>query len=791
MKSKKVLSIGLFLLISLFSFSQQTQVVRGRVIDKVSKSPIIGASVIIKGTSPIIGTATDIDGYFRLDKTPIGRQSIEVSFLSYSTAVINNLIVNSAKEVVLTIELEEKVSKLEQVVIMGDIKDKASNKMAMVSARSFTVEETEKFAGSRGDVARMAMNYAGVSGAEDSRNDIVIRGNSPSGLLWRVEDCNIPSPNHFANQGTTGGPVSMLNNNVMSNSDFFTSAFPAEYGNALSGVFDIKMRNGNNEKYEFLGQVGFNGFELGAEGPISKKNKSSFMVNYRYSTLGFLNALGVSFGTGTAVPDYQDYSYKLNFPIKKGKISVFGIGGNSKIEMLNSEMDEDEENIYYGDGNDDIKNSSNLYFNGISFLKYLNTKTFIKATLSYYNFGGDTDYDTLDIDRNPHMRYKERFIENNLGLNVLLNRKFNSKLSTKAGINSESMSYKLNSTLFDEDLEGYMTLFDQENDLLDDVLLTNIYNQWLYKFNDKLSISGGLNFMHLSLNDRTALEPRVGMAWKINQRHRVNIGYGLHSRKQAIYTYFYQTQMQDGSYTKTNKNLDFSKAHHFVAGYNWSIGENMRLKVEGYYQDLYNVPIEQTSSIYSELNTGSDFGIQTQDSLVNKGTGINYGVEFTLEKFFSKNYYYLLTLSLFESKYKASDNIERNTAFNNNYVVNALIGKEFKLKNNNAIVLDLKTTLAGGQRYIPIDLEKSILNNEEEKDEYNAYKKRFDDYFKLDFKIAYRRNGKKVAQEWQVYIENITNNKNTYSMSYDEDDKKIDYTYQLGIFPMMNYRIYF
>jgi hypothetical protein len=148
----------------------------------------------------------------------------------------------------------------------------------------------------------MASNFAGVSGANDARNDIIIRGNSPSGLLWQLEGLNIPNPNHFGSLSSTGGPVSMLNNNVLDKSDFMTSAFPAQYGNALSGVFDLSLRNGNNEKYEFLGQVGFNGFELGAEGPFSKNSKSSFLINYRYSTLALFQQIGINFGTGSATP---------------------------------------------------------------------------------------------------------------------------------------------------------------------------------------------------------------------------------------------------------------------------------------------------------------------------------------------------------------------------------------------------------------------------------------------------------------------------------------------------------
>lgn len=257
--------------------SQQTitQTVRGTVIDMQTLTPLPGANVILLNSDPIIGVSADENGRFRLENIPVGRIGIRVTFLGYKDVFMTSLDLLAGKELVLKIEMEEVAIMSEEVVITANSeKDNPINDMASVSARSFTVEETERFAGSRNDVSRMASNYAGVRGTDDSRNDIIIRGNSPSGLLWRLEGVDIPNPNHYGSTESTGGPVSILNNNQLANSDFMTGAFPAEYGNAISGVFDLKMRNGNDEKHEFLGQIGFNGFEFGAEGPISREKGS-------------------------------------------------------------------------------------------------------------------------------------------------------------------------------------------------------------------------------------------------------------------------------------------------------------------------------------------------------------------------------------------------------------------------------------------------------------------------------------------------------------------------------------
>ena len=329
----------IILILPLTIYAQQlTQTIKGKIVEKETSYPLTGATIILLSDSTqFTGTTSDVDGDFRIEKVSVGRHRIKVSFIGYRD-VITSIEVSSAKEVILTIPLEETATRLSEVVIRANNDGEASNEMAAVSARSFTIEETQRYAGSRGDPARMASNFAGVQGADDSRNDIVIRGNSPQAVLWRMEGINIPNPNHFNIPGTAGGPVSMINNKTLANSDFFTGAFPAEYGNSISGVFDLKLRNGNNEKHEASGQFGFLGTEIFAEGPLSGNKKSSYLFSYRYSTLAIFNKLGIDIGTN-AVPRYQDIAFKFNFPLKnRSAISIFGLGGKSNIDILISKQ---------------------------------------------------------------------------------------------------------------------------------------------------------------------------------------------------------------------------------------------------------------------------------------------------------------------------------------------------------------------------------------------------------------------------------------------------------------------
>lgn len=220
---------------------------------------------------------------------------------------------------VINVELEENAIKMDEVEVKASSEKDLVNTMQMANMKSFSIEETERYAGSRQDPARMAQNFAGVQGTNDSRNDIVIRGNSPAGLLWRLEDIDIPNPNHFAVAGSAGGPQSIINNKYLSNSEFYTGAFPANYGNAVGGVFDLKMRNGNNEKHERTFQLGILGTEIALEGPISKKSGASYLVSYRYSTLALFGSFNINLGT-SAIPNYQDIGIRLNFPTKNRSV---------------------------------------------------------------------------------------------------------------------------------------------------------------------------------------------------------------------------------------------------------------------------------------------------------------------------------------------------------------------------------------------------------------------------------------------------------------------------------------
>jgi len=787
--TKKAVITSLIITALFFSakaYSQElTQTFRGRVLDAYTELPLPGATVVILGSDPLRGTATNGNGEFRIDGLPLGRINIQVSMVGYQPAVLNNLLLRSGRELVMDIALEEQVYTMDDVTVRPDIrKDQAINEMAVVSARSFTIDETERYAGSLGDPSRMAANYAGVTSVSDQRNDIVIRGNSPLGLLWRLEGVDIPNPNHFGSIGTTGGPISMLNINHLTNSDFYTGAFPAEYGNAMAGAFDIRMRNGNNQKHEFMGQVGFNGFELGAEGPFSDNSHASYMANFRYSTMEVLHAVGMDFGTGTAIPQYKDLSFKVNVPLERGRISVFGLGGDNSIAMLSSKDDDSQ----FGFTGLDLYNSNRMGVLGVTHVYYTSDDARFTNTLAVS--GIESRADIFDLSFDPdNQRIKETLGEVKYTFSSKYSHRFNSRNYLNTGFVYDFYDVSFTGMQLDPFGEKYLHYLDNSGTMG----FARLFTEWQHRFSDDLSVSTGLHSSRLLLNDNYSVEPRLGLKWEFVKGQSLNLGAGMHSQTQMKAVYFSQrlTDTLNMVYEKTNRDLDFSRSIHLVAGYDRLLGDEHRMKLEVYYQRLYNIPVAWRRPEFSLMNQGGGYSFHLYDNMENSGTGENKGIELTLEKFLNKGFYYLVTASVFDAGYRGYDGVWRNSAFNNNFVFNALTGYEWRVGSKSLLSVDLKMVYAGGHRKLPVDEEQSLADNTLRFKWSESYNERFPDYFRLNGRITFRLNRNSFDHEWGLDLQNITNKENIFIETWDNNKKEIVTHYQMGFMPMMTYRIYF
>lgn len=767
---------------------QSTQTIRGRIIDQESKQPIIGATVIVINGTATNGSTSDVDGYFKITQVTLGRKTLKVTYIGYETLNVPDIIVTAGKEVVLNLTLSEAITEMKEATVSYNRKaDRTvtNNEMATVSSRSFNPDDTKKFAGALGDPSRMAANFAGVISGNDSRNDIVVRGNSPNAMLWQMEGVNIPNPNHFGSGYNTGGPVSMLNANNIAKSDFFTSAFPAQYGNANGGVFDLMLREGNYEKHEFIGQIGFNGFELGAEGPINKKSKATYIFNYRYSTLGLMKNIGINVGTGAATPLYQDINFKVAIPTKsKGKISIWGMGGLSAIDLLGKDVDTTEINFY---GSKD-ENTIPRYRSGVVGLAYeknITQKTFAKLTFAASGAFNKYTLDSIDIPADITYRKGEgNFTDYKYSAVLNITHKINAKHAIHVGANHDVMHFNY----FNKDVFNKATIDTIRVNQSGNANLTQAYLQWKYRINARITTNIGMHTQYFDINKQFVVEPRAGLRFALNAKSSINAGYGMHHQTMPIYNIFVRNEFGN----ETNKSVKFMRSNHFVLGYENNVNKLWKLKAEIYYQYLDKIPVNQYASSFSAVNVGASFVPSDENDLVNNGTGNNYGTELTIERYFDKGFYLLATGSLFDSRYKGSDGIERNTAFNTKYAVNFLAGKEITLgKKGNVLYANIKLTSIGGKYFTPLDFATSQVAQRAMYDASQAFSSRQTAYFRTDFKIGYRKDYKKSSMEFAIDFQNITNHQNIFSQGYNKYNNSITYEYQQGFFPVPMFRYTF
>ncbi|MFY0675347.1 MAG: TonB-dependent receptor [Bacteroidia bacterium] len=801
------------------AFAQITQTVRGKIIDSETRYPLIGATVALMVNGEVgSGTVTDAGGNFRIENVPVGRQNFKVQFVGYKEKILNNIVVTSAKEVILNIELDESNQRLDEVTISVTRDGEVSNELALVSAREFSVDETMRYAGSRGDPARTASNFAGVQGADDSRNDIVIRGNSPQSVIWQLEGVIMPNPNHFAIPGTNGGPVSIVNFKTLRNSDFYTGAFPAEFGNSTAGVFDLKLRNGNNQNHEFSGMFGLMGTEAFAEGPLNKEKGSSYLINYRYSTISMFLALGIDVGTNSA-PTYQDATFRFTFPQKNGaELAFWGLGGRSYTEILISPQIEPVQELY-GDSDRDQYFGSDVGILGATYSYPIDKNTFWKTTVAASNQTVNANHDRI-VSRDT--LENGNFDPESVVLTPLLDYTFSetkytvsSSLFKKLGIgrvlkfgfmaDMYDMRY-VDSIRIENDGEwpasnNWNTRWDTDGR----ASLFNYYIQYKHHLRDNLIANAGLHGTYFSLsNSFSAFEPRLGLRWNLPRRQSLSFGTGLHSQIQALYLYYYtDPNLVATEGMEYNRNMDLSKSAHVVIGYNNIMAKNLRLKVEAYAQTLFNVPVEASGpSSFSLVNTGSGFSRFFPGKLENTGTGFNYGLEFTLERFFDNNFFYMITASFYDSKYQGSDGVIRNTDFNGNYMFNALGTKEFKVSKNAIVGIGPKVTYAGGRRYGNPDVEASTEAQEIIWEDEGYNEQRFPDYFRTDLRITYVVNRPKVSHELAFDLVNIFNTRNILNIAWAPGinpegipgittNPNFALSYQIGFLPVFYYKFDF
>ena len=776
------ISILVFLLYSSMLCAQPlTQTIKGKVLDQDTQEPLIGANVIVLGIEPVRGATTDHNGLFWIDRIPVGRYDLKTSYIGFEPQALPEILVSSAKEVVVTFQLVQSIIETEQVIVEGaSSKEIPQNSMAVVSARTFTVEEARRYAGGMDDPARLASSFAGVSTGAAQDNAIVVRGNAAKGLLWQVEGVRIPSPNHFPDINVAGGGfVSVLSSHVLGNSDFYTGAFPAEYGNALAGVFDMKLREGNTETTEYTFQAGVLGIDAAAEGPIPGTENASYLFNYRYSTFALIK----DFIPSEQIPEYTDYTYKLVIPTQKyGKFSIWGLGSND-INIEPEKADSSLWTVPWDRISYDLEMGMNVL--GLTH-KYLATQnTYIKTSVIRTE-----QHSTMNMYRlNDELILQDNYLaENTSGtvtLSSYLNTRFSRKHTNRTGVIFDRLNFHFDQQAALNNTLPLTRLVDQ-NDVAN---LTQVYSQSRFGLSPKLELNTGIHLQHFSVNDEITIEPRLGLTWKIDPIRSLSLGYGDHSQMEELRIYFVE-QPTNGQTTQPNKNLGLSKAHHLILAYQQKLSMNTIIKLEPYLQFAYNVPVIQDSS-FSMLNFTQDLSFNSP--LVNDGLGHNYGLDITLERYLINNMYFLVTASIFESKYTGGDGIERETRYATKYVVNGLIGKEYMLgrTRENILGLNVKLKVAGGARRSPANIAKTIAAQEVISDESRAFEEQDASKAMLDISITYRKNKARYSSVWALQLMNALGSPTASYYEFDYELDKVQLVEEMIVVPSLSYKIEF
>jgi len=782
------LSIFIIAVCGSTAFAQQapplahSQTVRGTILDADSRQPVIGAAIAVIGSTPPLGAVTDVDGRFTIANVPVGRIDLRVRAIGFEDATLNNILVTAGKESVLNIMLTSSVTQMDAVTVTAK-KERGAvrNDMATVSARTISVEETSRIAGSINDPARMVSAFPGVAGDAAGNNSIVARGNSPTGVLWRLEGIEIPNPNHFSDEGSTGGPINVLNSDMLDNSEFYTGAFAPEYGNATSAVFDMHLRDGNDTKREYTLKAGVLGTDLTAEGPMPGVKGGSYLANFRYSTLSLLDQAGiVDYG---GVPQYTDASFKLKLPAgQAGTFTFFGLGGISHI------IDEDD-----GVTGDTIFNradfGSRMGVLGLEHTRTLGQNSYVHSSISLSGNSSSTIYDEAPIpgEDNLELRHQDDLSRWTTRIASTLNVKLDAKNKLRSGVIVSFDQFGLSSNTWQSEQQSMVTDVAERGN----AVTVQAFTSWKWRWSERWSMTSGVHVLHFGLDNATSVEPRLGIRFQQRPDQAFTLGAGLHSRTETLMTYYAEVENPEGEAVRPNTDLGLTKAAHLVLGYERMLTEDIRFTLEAYYQHLYNVPVENDpNSAFSLVNQGEWF---TDKALVNDGVGRNVGVEMALEKYFTHGWHFLATASLSDARYKALDGVWRNSRFNMGTVANVLSTKEWKVGRegkDHVLTTGFRYSLMGGQYATPIDLQASIAAGEQ-KDGAEPWSVKGAPIHKVDVVLAYRIGRPKVSHEFKLDVQNVLNSSTAVYSYYDDRTETIKPVPQLALLPVFQYTLHF
>lgn len=758
------LVILLILLARVSDAQEITQTISGHIQDAVTGSGLANASISAYHNDNLVaGTSSDSQGNFVLTVSP-GRYRLVISFTGYKSDE-QELLVIAGKPSQVDVALVESSVVLSEVVV-------ATPALTEPGLTTLSIEKTLRVPANFFDPVRMLVSYPGVVTANDQANSIVVKGYSPNALLWRLQGLDIVNPNHLANAGTlsdkpvaNGGGVNILSAQLLDKTNFYSGYLPTGYGNALAGVMDMSLRAGATNKVQYTAQASLIGLDVAAEGPLQKNSRSSFLVNYRYSTVGLLSKMGLDFGDEAI--NFQDLSFNLNFPMKKGgNLSAFGFAGGStnRFDAKPQAEWEEEKDRYTIDYDGQVF--------GLGIVNQFKpgwASVSIGASVSgqsqqRQSQGTDVPYVAI---------YSEYYESARLLASTFLKavRKVNDHASVEAGITVNYVDHELDVST---ETPLYIDAFYPNVAGTVNGLLAQPYVNWMQRIGS-FHLNAGLRYVNFSYNNSANWEPRISVG-KSFQNHLITLAYTATSQWQQTQTYL----------ALANDNLPFSKSNQVALEWKHQIKTGFSLASSFYYHQLYNVPVLPGYEQYSLINQWEDF---PDGRLEPTGKGRNYGVEVAVEKRFYSDVYFMATGSYFESLYQVNAGYQ-DSRFNGKFTSTLLGGKEWK-NQSRAFGIHARVLYTGGLRQAPVDVFASSLTGTTIYNVLQGYTVQLPNYFRTDLRVSWRKNKPRYTRTISIDIQNLTNYQNLAGYYYDTFLQEVTPRYQLGIIPVLAYRVDF
>lgn len=751
----KNLLLLIFLFLSTSVFSQNYSSVTGKIFDASNKQPVEGA--VIELLELKTKTGSNETGFFRFDSVPVGRYSLKISAISYLDRLADNVIVSSGSFTDLLFELESVTT--EEILVQSERFTKPND--ISTSIKNLQYEEIRRTPGGFEDIGRVIQSLPGVSFVNDGRNDLIVRGGSPSENLFLVDNSPIPNINHFGSQGATGGPISLINLDFIREVNFLTGGFSPKYGDKLSSVLDIKLREGSREK--FFGDINLSatGFAAVFESPFANK-KGSWLLSANRSYLDLIfSAAGFGF-----IPEYSTVQGKVTYDLsKKNFLTVNVIANFDKVRFNNDKLEDRQDN------EDILKTNQWGYTNGFELKSLLdkNSYSLLNLTRNYTNF------DNSARDSNFAERFSNTAKESSTNLKYEYFRTLSDNTSLEAGVSGSYIQFnnkvylRQDTTLvIDPSTGGRYVIpgLDFSND--DNTYKIYSFLNFTQKIFGGIKVNAGIRYDYFAfINDKNYFSPRFSINVPLTGKLSLTGAYGI----------FYQSP----SYiwlvsNEQNKNLKNIKAEHYVGGIEYILTNDMKFSIEGYYKKYSDYPASSVRNYLILANQGGDFqraGDFGLEPLVSAGSGYSKGVEFFFQKSLTDKYYGTINFSYFDAKFIALDGVERESDFNNRFLFSvnagAILGKGWEA--------GAKFRYTGGRPYTPINPADGTI------DVANYNSARLPDYNRLDIRVDKRWNFKHWSLVTYIDVQNVLNKKNISGYKWNKFTREIEANNSIGTLP--------